>query len=64
VRTSEVEHFIQTERMKFCGYKLPRDGVSLFGLPKPAIQSVEALRRHVYVSLGELQVDIRIYIIF
>lgn len=41
--------------MKFCGFRLPRDGVSLFGLPAPVQKSVEALRRHVYVSLGETQ---------
>lgn len=56
VKQSEVEQFIQAERMKFCGYKLPRDGISLFGLPAPVQKSVEALKRHVYTSLGEKQV--------
>lgn len=43
-------------RMKFFNYRLPNDSTTVFGLPLPIQKSVEALRRHVYVSLGELQV--------
>ncbi|KAI6174645.1 hypothetical protein M3Y97_01013600 [Aphelenchoides bicaudatus] len=62
IKQSEVEQFIQNERIKFCGFKLPRDGVSTFGLPEPVQKSIEALKRHVYVSLGEKQIaDEKIY---
>lgn len=56
VKKSDVERFIETARQKFLQYKLPGDDDTLFGLPKPVQQSVAALRKHVFVSLGELQV--------
>ncbi|KAH7698718.1 Protein FARL-11, partial [Aphelenchoides avenae] len=55
-RESDLETFLQAERQKFFGYKLPPgDANTTFGLPAPVHQSVAALRRHLYVSLGELQ---------
>lgn len=42
--------------MKFFNYHLPNDSTTVFGLPLPIQKSIEALRRHVYISLGELQV--------
>ncbi|KAI6243068.1 Striatin-interacting protein 2 [Aphelenchoides fujianensis] len=57
VRTADIEAFIDAERLKFYGYKLPGDGKSLFGFPPPVLKSVEALRRHHYVSIGELQAE-------
>ncbi|VDK70322.1 unnamed protein product, partial [Onchocerca ochengi] len=57
VREEDIETFLQCERMKFFNYRLPNDSTTLFGLPLPIQKSVEALRRHVYISLGELQAN-------
>ncbi|KAI6171698.1 Striatin-interacting protein 2 [Aphelenchoides besseyi] len=57
VRESEIEQFIENERLKFYGYKLPGDGKSLFGFPPPVLQSVNALRRHLYTSTGDLEIE-------
>lgn len=43
-------------RVKFFDYQLPGDVSTVFGLPFPIQSSVEALRRHLYVSLCDLQV--------
>ena len=56
VRAADIETFLQAERQKFYGYRLPNDRVSLFGLPPPVVQSVNAMRRNLYTSLGELEV--------
>ncbi|VDK81481.1 unnamed protein product [Litomosoides sigmodontis] len=57
VREEDIEAFLQYERMKFFNYRLPNDSTTVFGLPLPIQKSVEALRRHVYISLGELQAN-------
>uniref|UniRef100_A0A914EH44 Uncharacterized protein n=1 Tax=Acrobeloides nanus TaxID=290746 RepID=A0A914EH44_9BILA len=58
VRESDVEAFLQSERQKFFGYKLPSgDSNTIFGLPPPVYQSVAAFRRHLYVALGDLQIE-------
>ncbi|CAD5232207.1 unnamed protein product [Bursaphelenchus xylophilus] len=57
VRKADLENFIQTARHKFFGYKLPGDVETLFGLPQPVQQSVEAFKRHLYKSLGECQME-------
>ncbi|EFO21343.2 FAM40A protein [Loa loa] len=57
VRDEDIETFLQCERMKFFNYRLSNDSRTVFGLPLPIQKSIEALRRHVYVSLGELQAN-------
>ncbi|KAL3995626.1 hypothetical protein ACH3XW_26620 [Acanthocheilonema viteae] len=57
VREEDIETFLQCERMKFFNYRLPNDSTTVFGLPLPIQKSIDALRRHVYVSLGELQAN-------
>ncbi|CAG9529784.1 unnamed protein product [Cercopithifilaria johnstoni] len=57
VREEDIETFLQCERMKFFNYRLPNDSTTVFGLPLPIQKSIEALRRHVYISLGELQAN-------
>ncbi|KAM3718198.1 Striatin-interacting protein [Dirofilaria immitis] len=57
IREEDIEAFLQCERMKFFNYRLPNDSTTTFGLPLPIQKSVEALRRHVYISLGELQAN-------
>lgn len=56
VREEDVEAFLQHERMKFFGFTLPNDSTTMFGLPPPIQKSIDALRRHLYVSLSDLQV--------
>uniref|UniRef100_F1KTD6 Protein FAM40B n=1 Tax=Ascaris suum TaxID=6253 RepID=F1KTD6_ASCSU len=55
VREEDIEAFLQHERMKFFGYRLPSDSTTVFGLPPPILKSVEALRRHLYISLNDTQ---------
>lgn len=57
VREEDIEAFLQCERMKFLHYRLPNDSTTVFGLPLPIQKSVQALRRHIYISLGELQAN-------
>ncbi|CAD5222791.1 unnamed protein product [Bursaphelenchus okinawaensis] len=57
VRKADLETFIQTARQKFFGYKLLGDSETLFGLPQPVQQSVQAFKRHIYKSLGEIQIE-------
>ncbi|KJH42800.1 n1221-like protein [Dictyocaulus viviparus] len=55
VSRQEIEVFLQQERQKFFSYQLPGDVDTIFALPFPIHGSVEALRKHLYVSLGEVQ---------
>lgn len=44
-------------RQKFFSYQLPGDVDTMFALPIPIHRSVETLRKHLYTSIGELQVS-------
>ncbi|CAD6193977.1 unnamed protein product [Caenorhabditis auriculariae] len=58
VRSCDFEEFIQSGRSKFFNYRLPPgDTSTLFGLPPPILSSIEVLRKNIYVSLSELQVN-------
>ncbi|MCP9263938.1 Striatin-interacting protein 1 [Dirofilaria immitis] len=58
IREEDIEAFLQCERLnEIFNYRLPNDSTTTFGLPLPIQKSVEALRRHVYISLGELQAN-------
>ncbi len=57
IREDEVEMFLNAERMKFFDYRLAGDAYTVFGLPRPIHEAVASLRKHVYVSLGERQVN-------
>ncbi|VDN04503.1 unnamed protein product [Thelazia callipaeda] len=57
VREEDIAAFLQSERMKFFNYHLPNDSTTIFGLPLPIQKSIEALRRNVYVSLGDLEAN-------
>ncbi|VDM59011.1 unnamed protein product [Angiostrongylus costaricensis] len=56
VSKQELETFLQQERQKFFSYQLPGDISTMFALPIPIHRSVETLRKHLYTSLGEIQV--------
>ncbi|VDD87427.1 unnamed protein product [Enterobius vermicularis] len=57
VREEDIEVFLDHMRMKFFHYHLPGDSTTTFGLPEATRISVEAMRRNVYVSLGDLQIQ-------
>lgn len=58
VRQKEIDVFLAQVRKKFIGYVLPegeyRDTTA--GLPAPILESIEILKKHLYESLGEVQV--------
>lgn len=55
VRQRDLENFLEQTRSKFVGFYVKNDRQSLAGLPLPIHESVNVLKQHLYVSLGELQ---------
>ena len=56
VRQKDIDHFLDTTRNKFVGYQLPNDRSTLAGLPSPIHEGVRVLKKHMYVSLSEMQI--------
>ncbi|GMS84606.1 hypothetical protein PENTCL1PPCAC_6781, partial [Pristionchus entomophagus] len=56
-RKDDVEAFIQNARQKMFQYDLPGDTSTLFGLPPPMHASVEILKKHLYTSLSDIQME-------
>lgn len=57
IRRKDIEQFLERERYKFFGFQLPDDGTTTAGLPAPIAESLDTLKRHVYVSLSENQIE-------
>ncbi|XP_015609648.1 striatin-interacting protein 1 homolog isoform X2 [Cephus cinctus] len=57
VRQKDVDMFLEVSRLKFVGYKLKGDRESLAGLPQPIHEGVNTLKRHMYTSLAEVQIQ-------
>ncbi|XP_063995251.1 striatin-interacting protein 1 homolog [Diachasmimorpha longicaudata] len=57
VRQKDVAAFLDSSRLKFVGYKLEGDVQSLVGLPHPIHEGVNTLKRHMYTSLAEVQIQ-------
>ncbi|KAG7206269.1 hypothetical protein KM043_003653 [Ampulex compressa] len=57
VRQKDVDTFLELSRLKFVGYKLQGDRESLAGLPQPIHEGVNTLKRHMYTSLAEIQIQ-------
>ncbi|XP_015112692.1 striatin-interacting protein 1 homolog [Diachasma alloeum] len=57
VRQKDVAAFLDSSRLKFVGYKLEGDVESLVGLPHPIHEGVNTLKRHMYTSLAEVQIQ-------
>ncbi|KAI4478078.1 hypothetical protein M0804_012269 [Polistes exclamans] len=57
VRQKDVDTFLEVSRLKFVGYKLQGDRESLAGLPQPIHEGVNTLKRHMYTSLAEIQIQ-------
>ena len=47
--------------MKFVGFTLDNDRATLAGLPQPIHEGVAILKKHMYRSLAEVQVEVRIF---
>lgn len=56
VRQKDIDQFLDISRNKFIGYSLIDDHESLAGLPQPIHEGVQTLRRHMYVSLADIQI--------
>ncbi|XP_071500969.1 striatin-interacting protein 1 homolog isoform X2 [Diadema antillarum] len=56
VRQRDLDNFLDHTRNKFVGYQVPSDTTTLAGLPHPIHEGVQILKKHVYVSLSELQI--------
>nr|XP_014094336.1 striatin-interacting protein 1 homolog [Bactrocera oleae] len=56
VRQKDIDQFLDISRNKFIGYSLIDDHESLAGLPQPIHEGVQTLRRHMYVSLADVQI--------
>ncbi|XP_050582292.1 striatin-interacting protein 1 isoform X1 [Bombus affinis] len=57
VRQKDVDTFLEASRLKFVGYNLEGDRQSLAGLPQPILEGVNTLKRHMYTSLAEIQIQ-------
>uniref|UniRef100_U5EY75 Far11/STRP C-terminal domain-containing protein n=1 Tax=Corethrella appendiculata TaxID=1370023 RepID=U5EY75_9DIPT len=56
VRQKDIDQFLNTSRTKFIGYTLKNDYETLAGLPQPIRESVVTLKKHMYVSLADIQI--------
>lgn len=57
VRQRDIDMFLDNVRIKFVGYSLPGDRQTIAGLPQPIHEGLDILRKHMYVSISELQID-------
>ncbi|XP_044741367.1 striatin-interacting protein 1 homolog isoform X2 [Chrysoperla carnea] len=57
VRQKDIDLFLDSSRLKFLGYSLPEDHETLAGLPLPIHEGVKTLKRHMYTSLSEIQIQ-------
>ena len=57
VRKADLSQHLTNLRQKFLGYVLPDDLDTTLGLPDPIIEGISVLRRHLYISLAEVQLE-------
>ncbi|CAH8570944.1 Striatin-interacting protein 2 [Schistosoma haematobium] len=57
VKKKDLEAFLTSVRLKFIGFHVPNDIVSLAGLPEPIHEAVRVMCEHLYISLGEMQIE-------
>lgn len=56
-RQKDLDMFLENTRVKFVGFPLQGDRVSLAGLPHPIHEGVEVLKHNLYTSLAEIQIQ-------
>ncbi|XP_045520283.1 striatin-interacting protein 1 homolog [Pieris brassicae] len=57
VRQKDIDNFLHNVRIKFIGYSLPGDRQTIAGLPNPIHEGLEVLKKHIYTSISEIQVE-------
>ncbi|XP_074610603.1 striatin-interacting protein 1-like [Acropora palmata] len=57
VRQKDVDIFLDNTRNKFVGFQLRGDSQTIAGLPGPIHEGLSILKKHMYVSLSELQIQ-------
>lgn len=55
-RQKDLDTFLDNTRIKFVGFLLQDDRVTLAGLPQPIHEGVKVLRDNMYISLAEVQI--------
>nr|CAD7460675.1 unnamed protein product [Timema tahoe] len=56
-RQKDLDLFLENTRVKFVGFPLQGDRVSLAGLPQPIHEGVDVLKHNMYTSLAEVQIQ-------
>ncbi|XP_073228731.1 striatin-interacting protein 1 homolog [Porites lutea] len=56
VRQKDVDIFLDNTRNKFVGFQLRGDSHTIAGLPGPIHEGLSILKKHMYVSLSEIQI--------
>ena len=56
VHYKDIDLFLCQTRKKFVGFNLPENRITTAGLPEPILESLKILKKHLYVSLSELQI--------
>ncbi|XP_038220142.1 striatin-interacting protein 1 [Zerene cesonia] len=57
VRQKDIDNFLDNVRVKFVGYSLPGDRQTVAGLPQPIHEGIEVLKKHIYTSIAEIQIE-------
>lgn len=57
VRQKDIDMFLDNVRIKFVGYSLPGDRQTIAGLPQPIHEGIEILKKHMYTSIAEIQIE-------
>lgn len=55
VRQKDIDLFLEATRSKFVGFQISGDNQTLAGLPDPIHEGVHVMKKHIYTSLGEVQ---------
>lgn len=56
-REKDIESFLSQARQKFIGYQLTGDVTTMAGLPNPTKESIGVLKKHLYRSLADIQME-------
>ncbi|XP_049536516.1 striatin-interacting protein 1 homolog isoform X4 [Anopheles darlingi] len=56
IRRKDIDIFLNNSRSKFIGYTLKDDHETLAGLPQPIQEGFKTLKKHMYVSLADVQI--------
>ncbi|XP_058057285.1 striatin-interacting protein 1 homolog isoform X2 [Anopheles bellator] len=56
IRRKDIDIFLNNSRIKFIGYSLKDDHETLAGLPQPIQEGFKTLKKHMYVSLADVQI--------